>query len=95
MLATCTAKDGELMIGSTVPLGLGQGSNRPAHGLIGNLEEAKGKVLNRLRHCSRSGEIFIDLDKQLLKCCSRPFIVQWLVLLGAENHGEVLSLDPA
>ena len=95
MLPTSTAKDSKLVVSCAIALGLGQGSNRPAHGLIGNLEETKSQVFHRLGLGPGCSKILVNLNEQPLERCLGTLIVQWLVLRGAEYLGEVLCLQAA
>ncbi|KAF3801852.1 hypothetical protein GCG54_00015074 [Colletotrichum gloeosporioides] len=95
MLATRTAEASKVVNTSLVTAGFSEGTDRAGHALVGNLQETQSNLLGGEKRQARGLAVLVDLAGEVEELGGCDFAVQGLVLLGAEDLGEVLGQKPA
>ncbi len=95
MLGAGAAEGGQDVFLDVVAPEDGNLANRPDHDFVGHLDEAVGNVLDGHGRPSLPGQVPVDLFGQFGKGLPAGFQVQGLVLVGTENFGKIVRLQPS
>ena len=90
VLTTGTAKAGKVMDRRVVTTSLSQSADRSRHGFIRNGQEAQSYFFRGELVPSLGTLLAVDLSSELCELLASDFDVQGLILVRAENFGEIL-----